>query len=196
MIVVFGSLNMDLIMAVPALPRPGETVLCPSYSMQPGGKGNNQAVAAARAGATLRLFGRVGADDFGRALLANLQANGIPDGDIRMAPSPTGCAAITVDRAGENAITVASGANLDVRADDVPRRVGVVRAPDAAPDVAAGIDRAAAALAAAGWEVSEVEAPLLETVMNYVKGNQTKASELLGLNRGTLRKKLKQYDLL
>ncbi len=120
MIVVFGSLNMDLIMAVPALPRPGETVLCPSYSMQPGGKGNNQAVAAARAGATLRLFGRVGADDFGRALLANLQANGIPDGDIRMAPSPTGCAAITVDRAGENAITVASGANLDVRADDVP----------------------------------------------------------------------------
>ncbi len=120
MIVVFGSLNMDLVMAVPALPRPGETVLCPSYRALPGGKGNNQAVAAARAGGTVRLFGRVGADGFGEALRANLLANGIPDGDVRAGGAPTGCAAITVDPAGENAIAVASGANRELRADDVP----------------------------------------------------------------------------
>ncbi|WP_431857830.1 ribokinase [Azospirillum sp.] len=120
MIVVFGSLNIDLVMAVPALPRPGETVLCPSYRALPGGKGNNQAVAAARAGGTVRMFGRVGADGFGTALRDNLVANGIADGDLRTAEAPTGCAAITVDPHGENAIAVASGANLEVRATDVP----------------------------------------------------------------------------
>ncbi|HYH38421.1 MAG TPA: ribokinase, partial [Azospirillum sp.] len=120
MIVVFGSLNMDLVMAVPALPRPGETVLCPSYRVLPGGKGNNQAVAAARAGARVRLFGRVGPDGFGEALRANLVANGIASEDVRTAGAPTGCAAITVASDGENAITVASGANLEVRSADVP----------------------------------------------------------------------------
>ncbi len=123
MIVVFGSLNMDLVMAVPALPRPGETVLCPSYRVLPGGKGNNQAVAAARAGGAVRLFGRVGPDGFGEALRGNLVANGIAGGDLRTAEAPTGCATITVDPHGENAIAVASGANLEVRATDVPDTV-------------------------------------------------------------------------
>ena len=140
MIVVFGSLNMDLVMAVPALPRPGETVLCPSYRVLPGGKGNNQAVAAARAGGTVRLFGRVGADGFGDALRANLLANGIADGDVRTAEAPTGCAAITVDPGGENAIAVASGANLAVHADDVPD----------------------AALASGGFLVAQMEVPAEE----------------------------------
>lgn len=119
MIVVFGSLNMDLVMAVPALPRPGETVLCPSYQALPGGKGNNQAVAAARAGGTVRLFGRVGPDGFGAALRANLVTNGISDEDVRTAGAPTGCATIMVAPDGENAIAVASGANLEARSADV-----------------------------------------------------------------------------
>jgi ribokinase len=140
-IVVFGSLNMDLVMAVPALPRPGETVLCPSYRALPGGKGNNQAVAAARAGGGVRLFGRVGPDGFGAALRSNLAANGIPDGDLRLAEAPTGCAAIAVDPAGENAIAVASGANLETRSGDVPD----------------------AALAPGGFLLAQMEVPAEET---------------------------------
>lgn len=119
MIVVFGSLNMDLVMAVPTLPRPGETVLCPTYQALPGGKGNNQAVAAARAGGAVRLFGRVGPDGFGEALRANLVTNGISDEDVRTAAAPTGCATIMVAPDGENAIAVASGANLEARSADV-----------------------------------------------------------------------------
>ena len=66
MIITFGSLNVDLLTKVTALPRPGETVLCPDYVMKPGGKGCNQAVAAARAGAAVAMVGTVGGDDLAR----------------------------------------------------------------------------------------------------------------------------------
>lgn len=120
MILVFGSLNMDLVLRVPALPRPGETVLCDDYVAVPGGKGNNQAVAAARAGAEVMMVGCVGEDEFGRRLLDNLRANGVGTTAVRTSDRPTGVAYICVDTHGENCIVVASGANLDARATAVP----------------------------------------------------------------------------
>jgi len=122
MILVFGSLNIDLVARVPVIPGPGRTVLAPSYETHFGGKGANQAVAAARvAGAgQVTMAGRVGRDGFGDEAVKNLAANGVDTGLIVLAEQPTGCAFITVDGNGENAITVASGANLDARAADVP----------------------------------------------------------------------------
>jgi ribokinase len=111
-VTVLGSLNMDISVTVPRLPGPGATVLGSSARFTPGGKGANQAVAAARLGADVRMVGCVGDDDFGRQLLANLQAEGINADAVRTVPgAPTGVALITVDRSGENLITVAPGAN-------------------------------------------------------------------------------------
>jgi ribokinase len=120
MIVVFGSINADLVMAVDSLPRAGETVLCPSYQVVPGGKGANQAAAAARAGAGAAMFGQVGADGFGDLVVQALADAGVDTDGVLRARAPTGCAAIGVDKAGENQIIVASGANLEARADQVP----------------------------------------------------------------------------
>ncbi len=120
MIVVFGSLNADLIMAVKTLPRPGETVLCPRYRVAPGGKGANQAVAAARAGAKVRMFGLLGADEFGDLVLSALGAAGVDVGGVDRAEDPTGCAVVSVDAKGENQIVVASGANRKASAAQVP----------------------------------------------------------------------------
>ena len=120
MIVVFGSLNVDLVFRVPSLPRPGETVLAPSYAAIAGGKGANQAFAAARAGAAVRMVGCVGGDDFADIVLSSLSGAGVDTGGVRRCPSRTGCAAIAVDARGENQIAVAAGANLEARAAQVP----------------------------------------------------------------------------
>jgi ribokinase len=111
-IVVIGSINMDLVTRVPRLPRAGETVLGTSFAVIPGGKGANQAVAAARLGADVYLIGRVGQDDFGRQLLAGLRANGVHADPVVSTPGvPSGCAAIAVDDTGQNSIAVVPGAN-------------------------------------------------------------------------------------
>ncbi|MBR0780393.1 ribokinase [Bradyrhizobium iriomotense] len=122
MILVFGSLNIDLVAQVPVIPGPGRTVLAPSYQTHFGGKGANQAVAAARiAGAgRVRMAGRVGRDGFGDSAIENLRTNGVDTAFVVRGAEPTGCAFITVDQAGENAITVASGANMAASAGDVP----------------------------------------------------------------------------
>lgn len=121
MIVVFGSLNLDMVMRIEKMPRPGDTVLCPSYQMIAGGKGANQAVAAAKGGASVKLFGEVGDDEFGRRILSSLQNSSVDlvGVDINQNLS-TGCAAICVDARGENMITVASGANLEAREAKIP----------------------------------------------------------------------------
>lgn len=112
MVTVLGSLNMDISVTVPRLPAPGATVLGSAARFTPGGKGANQAVAAARLGADVRLAGCVGDDEFGRQLLAGLRAEGIDARAVRtVAAAPTGVALITVDEGGENMITVAPGAN-------------------------------------------------------------------------------------
>lgn len=120
MIVVFGSLNADLVFRVPSLPRPGETVLAPAYTVIAGGKGANQAYAAARAGAPTRMVGCVGDDEFGRVLLSSLTGAGVDTEGVLPCQQRTGCAAIAVDSRGENQIAVAAGANLEARAAQVP----------------------------------------------------------------------------
>lgn len=108
---VVGSLNLDLVVQVPRHPGPGETVLGSDYATYPGGKGANQAVAAARAGAQVEMWGAVGSDGFGRFLKENLDQNGVDTHHLRELEGPSGIALITVDRAGQNRIVVSPGAN-------------------------------------------------------------------------------------
>lgn len=143
-ILVVGSTNTDMIIRVPRVPKPGETVLGCEFAMAPGGKGANQAVAAARAGGALTFVTRVGDDLFGRQAVRNFEADGI---DVRYigidAGAPTGVAMINVDAEGENSISVASGANARLSPAD--------------------IEAAGAAFAAADTVLLQLESPL-ETV--------------------------------
>lgn len=121
-IVVLGSLNMDLVVAVPRLPGPGETVIGDRLHRVPGGKGANQATAAARLGGEVAMVGRVGEDEFGRELLDSLLAEGVDvSGVVSDGSEPTGVALIDVDAAGENSISVAPGANGKVGPEEVQR---------------------------------------------------------------------------
>src|SRR5581483_11478310 len=127
-IVVIGSLNMDLIVRTPRLPAPGETILGTAFSTAPGGKGANQSVAAVRLGAPVKMIGRVGADDFGKALRANLNAVGVDAAFVvEDADAATGVASISVDDAGQNTIIVAPGANARVARSDVDAAVSALR---------------------------------------------------------------------
>jgi len=119
-IVVVGSLNMDLVVRTLRLPRVGETVLGTSFDTIPGGKGANQAVAAARLGGQVAMVGRVGQDAYGRALVDNLQQNAVDVSRIVTDDSvPTGVALIAVGAGGENQIIVYPGANGRVTPGDV-----------------------------------------------------------------------------
>ncbi len=112
MIIVFGSIGLDIVQMVRQLPRPGETVLTGDYVMLPGGKGANQALAAARAGGDVSFAASIGDDDFGQRALSNLAQAGVDLSAVARRSWPTACATISVDSAGENQIVVSSGANL------------------------------------------------------------------------------------
>lgn len=130
-IVVVGSTNTDLTVLTERLPAPGETVLGADLMQAGGGKGANQAVAAARAGAQVAFVGRVGADDFGRAAVANLSREGIDTSRLAMdEQAASGVALIIVDRKGENLIAVASGANARVSPEDVRAAGELIAAAD------------------------------------------------------------------
>jgi ribokinase len=116
MIVVFGSLNVDLVTVVERLPGAGETVLGPGYALHPGGKGANQALAARRAGAEVALVGAVGRDGFAEIALSLLAADGVDLAGVERVEAPTGAAFIAVDAQGSNQIVVAAGANAQARA--------------------------------------------------------------------------------
>jgi ribokinase len=118
-VLVFGSANADLVFRVPRLPAPGETVLGPACEALPGGKGANQAVAAARDGAAVAFAGAVGRDALAAVATGALRAAGVDLSRVAEVEAPTGCAAIAVDPAGANQILVASGANLAARAAQV-----------------------------------------------------------------------------
>ncbi len=111
-ILVIGSLNMDFVVQTETLPLPGETIKGRDFSMIPGGKGANQAVAAARLGGSVRMVGRVGQDEFGRTLTEGLASAGVDAGQVLPTSGvATGVALILVEREGQNQITIAAGAN-------------------------------------------------------------------------------------
>src|SRR3954454_23286367 len=103
-VVVVGSINADLVVTLDALPAPGETVIGGRFARHGGGKGANQAVASARAGARVRFVGAVGDDDFGTAALEELRNEGVDVTAVRRTSEPTGVALIAVDREGRNQI--------------------------------------------------------------------------------------------
>lgn len=120
--IVFGSINMDLVVQSPRLPVPGETLLGRGFFTAPGGKGANQAVAIARLGVPTRMVGRVGGDSFGRELLNSLQTSGVQTDHVLVdSAASSGVAAIAVDDAGENQIIIVPGANGRVDEADVER---------------------------------------------------------------------------
>lgn len=129
---VVGSINVDLVVRTPRLPSPGETILGGPFDRFPGGKGANQAVAAARCGSIVEMVGALGEDDYGRALRAMLNGERIGHAGVRtVADVATGVALITVEDGGENMIVVASGANATVDAEAVEACTPVIQVADA-----------------------------------------------------------------
>ncbi|MBT3199960.1 MAG: ribokinase [Phycisphaerales bacterium] len=119
-VLVVGSANMDIVVRVGQMPAPGQTIPGEGFTMSPGGKGANQAVAASRAGAKCIMLGRVGDDPFGHTLKTILAAEDIDCEHLMITPDiPTGTAMIMVDRLGENSIVVSGGANLALTPDDI-----------------------------------------------------------------------------
>ncbi len=120
MITVFGSINVDLVCRVRKIPLPGETVIGSDYALIPGGKGANQALAARRAGAEVRLVGAIGDDDIGKVALDELIPGGVDLTAVARRKGTTGVAIITVDESGENTIVVSPGANAAANAGQIP----------------------------------------------------------------------------
>jgi ribokinase len=116
---VVGSINLDLVAKADRLPRPGETVTDATFARVPGGKGANQAVAAARLGAEVTMIGSTGDDDLRALATEELKRAGVDLTRVKVVDAPTGVALVLVDAAGENEIVVAPGANAELRPEDV-----------------------------------------------------------------------------
>jgi ribokinase len=191
-IIVVGSANQDYLVRVPRAPGPGETTLATGMTKQPGGKGANQAVAAARLGGDVHFVGAVGRDDDGARILRALQTEGASVDDVRIIDQqPTGLALITVEEGGENSIVVVSGANATVTAERagaaVDRLAGagaiVVVQGELSRDVLASAVRAAARRGARSIvnlaPFAEVDDDVLAAADPLVV-NESEAGELLG----------------
>jgi ribokinase len=127
-IVVVGSLNMDLVVRAPRAPEAGETIRGHDFQMVPGGKGANQAAAAAKLGGETAMVGRVGGDAFGPVLIQNMARQGVDPNHIMIdQEASTGVAVITVDDTGENRIVISAGANGRVNKSDIERAEGLLR---------------------------------------------------------------------
>jgi ribokinase len=189
-VAVLGSLNMDISVSVGHLPRPGETILGDGAVIAPGGKGANQAVAAARLGAEVRMAGCIGDDEFGGLITAALRAEHVGPQWVRTVPGvATGLALITVDATGENMITVAPGANGQCGAQET---AAVVSAPADMLVISAEIPSPAitGALQAARQQglpcllnlapVPDGAAQLLAAGVGWLVVNESEASALLG----------------
>jgi ribokinase len=196
-VAVIGSLNIDLVTRVERLPRPGETVPGSELARLPGGKGANQALAAAGAGATTALVGRVGADQLGRAYRAELARRGVDTGAVLVTPGvATGQALITVAADGENSIVVMPGANAHLTAADVdswvdrarpgPGTVVLLQLEVALPVVAHAARRAAKRGARVILNPSPVRElpPSLLRLANPLVVNRHEAALLAGLAGG------------
>ncbi len=190
-IIVFGSINMDLVAKTPRLPVAGETLQGYEFFTAPGGKGANQTVAAARLGVPTQMVGRVGGDEFGRQLLVGLQAAGVQiDGVLVDEATSSGVAVITVDDAGENNIIIIAGANGRLNETDVERLSS--RLPGAAALLMQFeipmpvVQQAAQAAHSAGVPVILDPAPVrdvpteLYPLVDIITPNQLEASGLVG----------------
>lgn len=119
-VLVVGSINMDLVIRAPRFPQPGETVIGEEFGTFPGGKGANQAVAARRLGAEVRMIGKVGNDSFGLKLREGLALEGVDVSGVSISKDrSTGVALIVVDQSGQNSIVVSSGANMSLSPHDL-----------------------------------------------------------------------------
>ena len=187
-VTVLGSLNMDISVTVPRLPPPGATVLGSAATFTPGGKGANQAVAAARLGAQAQMAGCVGDDDFGLRLLAALENEGVDAGKVRVAAgAATGLAMISVDHAGENLITVAPGANHEVAEPDVaaavrgPRDVLVISAEIPLPAIRLALERARGTRCVLNLAPAPAEAAaVVADGVDWLVVNESEAGAILG----------------
>jgi ribokinase len=184
-VTVLGSLNMDISVTVPRLPEPGATVLGSDARFTPGGKGANQAVAAARLGADVRMAGCVGDDDFGQRLLAALRDEEVNADGVRVtADAPTGLAMISVDHAGENIITVAPGANHEVGDEELAAAAGpgdilVICAEIPVPAIKAALARAARCVLNLAPAPPDAAA-IVAAGVDWLVVNETEAAAVLG----------------
>jgi ribokinase len=126
-IVVVGSINLDLVAATPRIPIAGETVAGLSFRTFPGGKGANQAVAAARLGGAVSMVGRLGGDAFGVQLRESLEESNVNTEAVEVVPGSSGVALITTDPNGQNAITVVAGANAHLSPADLDANISLIR---------------------------------------------------------------------
>lgn len=185
-VVVVGSLNLDLVARTPRIPRPGETVQGTDYAELPGGKGLNQAVAAARAGARVAMVGAVGDDAAGGALREVARGDGVDDSAIATVPgTPTGRALIAVDDAAENSIVVVPGANAHVALTELPAAKVVLAQLEIDPGVVAeafGRARAGGAITVLNPAPAERATPDLLALADVVIPNQHEL-EVLGGRR-------------
>lgn len=129
-ICVIGSLNMDLVVNVDTMPKPGQTLLGGNFKEVPGGKGANQAVAMARLGGKVSMIGKVGNDSFGKTLINALNNDNVNTNHIHTANCSTGVAFITVDKNAQNAIVVAPGANFELSKDDIDKNIDCIKNSD------------------------------------------------------------------
>jgi ribokinase len=161
-VAVVGSLNLDLVVRVPRLPGPGETVSGGDVFRNPGGKGANQAVAAARLGRAVAMVGCVGDDPPGRELLGSLQTDGVDTARVRVVDGvPSGAAFITVGQDGENQIVASPGANARLTAEDVAAAGAALRAAAVTLlQLEVPLEAVAAAARAAGGRVVLNPAPV------------------------------------
>lgn len=195
-VLVVGSLNIDLVVNVDRFPAAGETILGRQFATYPGGKGANQAVAAARLGAKVYMAGCVGRDEHAGILLKSLADNLVDVTFVRQVPEPTGVALITVDRAGANTIIVAPGANDCCAVQDIDKALadigtaGVLLVQHEIP--AATVDHAVRAAAAKGWKVIVNPAPARELspatleLIDILVPNETEASILAAMPVNTV----------
>ncbi len=193
-VVVVGSANVDLVLPVQRIPRPGETVLAGVMTRGPGGKGANQAVASARAGARTAMVAALGADDGGALLREALGSSGVDLSLVSSTSTPTGTAIITVDHSGENSIVVAPGANgeltLSEAAASVVRAAKIVLSQLEIP-----FPTVQAAAAASSYFIlnaapaAELPDELLADV-DLLVVNETEAEAIAGADRSALLKKV------
>ena len=152
-ICVIGSLNMDLVVNVDAMPKPGQTIIGSNFKEVPGGKGANQAVAMARLNGNVSMIGKVGEDGFGQTLISSLKNDKVDTTYIQTAKGSTGVALITVDKNAQNSIVVSPGANFEVKEEDIDNNIKAI-------------------------ENSDIVVLQLETPLNPIKYALNKAKEL------------------